>query len=198
MHYYLIEISLYEAAMNEDIEPSQYGTYPFARLSLLHACLNSTKLLFDTFQVFPPSQVFDLPYTIWTLLEHAIVVLSRLSSFQTEGWDHGYVRSIFDFAGCMDRLTQRLDEATALAEATSGKIGHNSLPRAASRLFSGLKAAHQSKYATQAQPSDPSSVFSAEPSSIPLDDEFGLPPTPSFFEFLDESFWQPFAPNTFP
>ena len=199
MHYYLVEVSLYEAAMNEDFDSSQNGIHPFARLSLLHACLNSTKLMFDTFQDFPLTQVFDLPYTVWTLLEHAVVVLSRLSSFKMEGWDHEYVHSILHFAECMDKLTQKLDQATALAETSSGEIGHNSLPRAASRLFSGLKVAHQATYATHVPPSDPmSAMFAAEASSVPLDDGFGMPPTPSFFEFLDETFWQPFAPNPFP
>ncbi len=194
MHYYLIEVLLYETALDSDVGQRRYGSYPLARLNMLHACLNSTKLCFDTFYSFPVSQLFNLPYTVWTLIEHAIVVLSRLSSLQAEGWDHDYVRSILDFAACMDMLSQRLDEATAGVDITSGQGDYNSVPRATSRLFSGLKAAHKAKSRSQAHQNEQTPGFDSSVSgTTPLFDEFDVQPASSFFEFLDEEFWQQFS-----
>jgi len=201
IHYYAIEIFLYETALNDNIDALRYGMYPFARLNMLYACLNSTRLCFDTAYALPLSEWFHLPYTMWTLMGHAIVVLSRLSLFRAEGWDQEYIRSILDFSGVMDTLVRKLDEAKALAEKPSRPLGDNALPRVVLQPFSTLstklqwiKAAHEAKYAAQTSKSDQiPDLSSAETVVMPTDDEFAMPPTTPFFEFLDDNFWQQFS-----
>ena len=192
MHYYIIEIFLYETALHENIDPARYGTYPFGRLNMLYACLNSTKLCFDTFFSTPLSNLSDLPYTIWTLLGHAIVVLSKLSLFRTEGWDHAHLRRIIDVSECMDKLVQRFEEAKALAEAP---LGSNPLPRNVPQLFMMLpstlqrvKTAHEAMYVAQTYQTSDSP--SADTAARLANDDFGVLPPNSFFDFLDEDFWQ--------
>lgn len=202
MHFYMVEIFLYETALNDNIEPLRYGTNPFARLNMLYACLNSTKLFFDTVNSFPVSEFFSLPYTIWTYLGHTLSVLSRLSLLRVEGWDQNYVRSVLDISECLDNLASRLDEAKAAVETLSGQISHNSLARDVPQPFLMLssnlqrvKAAHEAKYTAQTtNESDQSPDLScAELIVMSTDDELVVPPTTSFFEFLDENFWQQFT-----
>lgn len=156
MHYHLMEIFLYEPALNDNMDPLRYGTYPFARLNMLYACLNSTKRCFDTISSFPPSELFDLPHTIWTILGYAIVVLSRLSLLRAAGWDPEHVRSVIDISESMDSLLRRLDEAKAFAGTPSGEIGQNMESQNVPQLFMMLpsklhmvKAAHEAMWAAQ-------------------------------------------------
>ena len=201
LHYYAIEIFLYQTALNDDIGPSLYGMYPFSRLHILYACLNSTKLCFETAYTLPPSQWFDLPWSIWSLLGHAIVILSRLSLLRAEGWDQEYVRRTINFSGTMDALARQLDIARVLAESQSFQIGRNQLPRVVPQLFltfsaklRRVKAAHEAKYMAQAMNSHP--IPDPHPTDalvIPTDDDFAMPSTTFFCDFLDESFWQQFT-----
>ncbi|KAJ9615255.1 hypothetical protein H2200_001329 [Cladophialophora chaetospira] len=101
---------------------------------------------------------------------------------------------VVDFAACMDLLSERLDQATASVDNTAGQLGHNSVARAASRLFSGLKTAHKAKYTAEADhPGQPSGSYPSLIGTMPLFDEFFLSPATSFSEFLDEEFWQQFS-----
>ena len=85
VHYHIFEILLYEAALDDNMDSVRYGTYPFNRLNMLYAGLNSTKLCFEASYSVPPSALYDLPYMVWTLLGHVRVVLSRLSLLEAEG-----------------------------------------------------------------------------------------------------------------
>nr|KAK5451282.1 hypothetical protein LTR18_001301 [Exophiala xenobiotica] len=201
LHFYAIEIFLYQTALNGDVEPALYGMYPFSRLHILYACLNSTKLCFETAYTLPPSQWFDLPWSVWSLLGHAIVVLSRLSLLQAEGWDQEYVRRTINFSGTMDALAQQLDIARVLAESQSFQIGHNQLPRVVPQVFltysaklRRVKASHEAKYMAQSMNSHPMpDLPPMDALDIPTDDDFAMPYTTFFCDFLDESFWQQFT-----
>ncbi|OQV08214.1 Fungal specific transcription factor domain-containing protein [Cladophialophora immunda] len=198
MHYYLMEIFLYEAALNDNMEPLRYGTYPFARLGMLCACLNSTKLCFDTISSFPLSELFDLPHTIWTILGHAIVVLSKLSLLRAAGWDPEYVRSVLDVSECMDVLVRRLDKAKALTGTPSEQVGQDLATRDVPQFFLMLpsklqmvKAAHEARWPAQTNSTDPNSCLtSAETGVVLTDDNFPMSPMMDLFEFFDEDFWQ--------
>jgi hypothetical protein len=193
---------LYESALNENVEPSRYGMYPFSRLNMLFACLNSTKLCFETACAIPPSDWFDLPYAVWSLLGHATVVLSRLSLLKAEGWDQSYVRSTIDFSATMDRLMQHLDAARALAENQPRETDNCSLPRVVPQLYSAftnklrrIKAAHEAKYIAQLTKTT-TNVWSEGTIPMPTDDEFtnmAAATTTFFCDFLDENFWQQFT-----
>ncbi|KAJ9495456.1 hypothetical protein H2202_008996 [Exophiala xenobiotica] len=182
LHFYAIEIFLYQTALNGDVEPALYGMYPFSRLHILYACLNSTKLCFETAYTLPPSQWFDLPWS-------------------AEGWDQEYVRRTINFSGTMDALAQQLDIARVLAESQSFQIGHNQLPRVVPQVFltysaklRRVKASHEAKYMAQSMNSHPMpDLPPMDALDIPTDDDFAMPYTTFFCDFLDESFWQQFT-----
>lgn len=200
LHLYIVKIFLYEKAIDEADEPPPYAMYRFARLHMLHACLDSARLCFDAFHSIPLATLFVLPYTTWTSLGHAIVVLSKLSLFRTKDWDHAYMRSVLDFSECMDRLTQTLDSARALAESTRERDARNSESQNVSQLFSMLlgtlqrvKAVHEAMYTAQMKASGESTELLFESSGGTLTDDEMLMPSATFFsDFFTDDYWQHF------
>ena len=201
MHYYIVEIFLYEGAIDESDQPPRYGMYPFTRLHMLHACLESTRLCFDAFHSIPLSRLFDLPYTTWTSLGHAIVVLSKLSLLRTKDWDHAYMQNVLNFSECMDNLTRKLDNAKSLAESTMDRDGQILLPQDVPQLFSMLpgtlqrvKTVHEAMYAAQISASGEGlELHSVEVGGTFTDDDFLMPSATSFSDIFNEDFWQHFT-----
>ncbi|KAI1620278.1 hypothetical protein EDD37DRAFT_697816 [Exophiala viscosa] len=197
-HHYAIEMFLYQTALYDNINPSLYGTHPFSRLHILYACLESTKHCLETAYTLPPSQWFDLPWSVWSLLGHAIVVLSKLSLLKFEGWDREHVSKTMDFSETMDALQQQLDTAKAWVENQSTKHGHDQFTRVVPQLYSAfsaklkrVKASHEAKLA-QTMIACPMSDL-ADTLAIPADDDFAIPSTTFFGDFLHESLWEHFT-----
>ncbi|KAL9106603.1 MAG: hypothetical protein Q9227_008386 [Pyrenula ochraceoflavens] len=201
VHFYLVEIQLYGTALNEMIDPLQYGSYTFTRLNMLYACLNSTKLCLDAFHAIPLSEFFNLPYTVWSLLGHVLVVLSRLSLLRLEGWDHNYIRGVLDLSMCVDALARRRDAAQLAVETSTAPSPSQRDQSKPFMFLSGnlqkIKAAHEAKYAARAHEitsqygSNLSCNEAESDPAFPID-HFALP-SASFLEFLDENFWQQFT-----
>ena len=178
--------------------------YSFSQLNLLFTCLNSTKSCFDAFFSLPLTTWFELPYMMWSMLGHTIVVLSKLTHFTCEGWDQQYVRTVLDFSETVDTVARKLDEARALAELSAQQTvaaGDNSLPRGVPELFSTLplkfhqiKAAHEAMSATRAlNRSELMQDHSAGANTTALsENDLAMPSTAALFEFLDDSFWVQF------
>ena len=202
MHYHAIEMSLYEIALSENIESLQYGTYPFTRVHMLHACMNCMKQCFEAVFSLPLSEWINFPFTIWAFVGHLIVVLSKLSRIDVEGWDQEYVRSVLDFGETVSTLAHKLNQAKSIAENPSPQVSRNlSTPRDVPQFFSTLsnrlqrlKAVHD-KHVVQKNdpPNQISNACPAENLTIPTDEEsIMLPPTP-FYDYLDEGFWNQFT-----
>src|ERR1700712_1701448 len=111
VHYYAVESYVCEIALDEKIEASRYGSFSATRLSLLFACLESNKQLFETFYSLPAVVYFDIPYSTWTLVSHAKVVLSKVSLCVVDGWDHNYVSETSSFHDTLDKLSAKVEEA---------------------------------------------------------------------------------------
>lgn len=199
MNYYALETFLYSVALNERMSAVRYGNFPMARLEILLSCLESTKACFDTFLSFPPSSYFHLPYPLWSQLGHAIIVLSKLSLFNGEGWDQEYVRSQMDFFEVLSTFDQKLEEAREYSRSTSqASISELSMdiPEIFVKLTPNLqqmkechKARLQAQTSTTEQIQGPSRGDSGSASS----DDLVVPDTAGLFEFLDDSFWRQFT-----
>ncbi|KAJ9260815.1 transcriptional regulator family: Fungal Specific TF [Paecilomyces variotii] len=199
MNYYALETFLYAVALNERMSAVRYGNFPMARLEILLSCLESTKACFDTFHSFSPSSYFYLPYPLWSQLGHAIIVLSKLSLFNGEGWDQEYVRSQMDFFEVLSTFDQKLEEAREYSRSTSqASISELSMdiPEIFVKLTPNLqqmkechKARLQAQTSTTEQTQGPPRGDSGSASS----DDLVVPDTAGLFEFLDDSFWRQFT-----
>jgi hypothetical protein len=87
-------------------------TCNLTRLTLLMACLKSTKEFFAEWLSLPSRLYYRLPMTIFALVAHAVVVLGMLNFFQCDGWDLESVRQISPFLPILESLAQKYEEAS--------------------------------------------------------------------------------------
>jgi hypothetical protein len=199
IHYYIVEVFLYEIALSDGIEAERYGTHSLPRLGMLHACLTSVKLLFDQVHAISASEWYDIPYITWALVGHAIVVLSRLTLCTAVGWDRESNCSIIDFSALIDALAQKFELDRNTTANTQGKTGKAvSQPIELPQIFlmvssklQHIKAAQEAKYAAQMDGSDQNSMpYGGDSTTLAMDDASFMSLSTPFFDFLDESFWQ--------
>lgn len=189
---------MYERAIDPKDEPSEYAAYPFARLQMLSACLESIKQCLDAFYSIPDARLFDTPYTTLTFLGHVLVVLSKLSLLQTKDWDPAYAQSVLNFAESMDKLTQKVKDAKALAESAMKRDNKNSLLQTVPKLFLMLpgtlqkvKVSHEAMYTAQTSSSSQRMQYpAAELDGTLMEDELLRMSASSFSDFFIEDFWQ--------
>ncbi|ETI19838.1 hypothetical protein G647_08852 [Cladophialophora carrionii CBS 160.54] len=212
MHYYGVETYLFEIALDEKVEASRYGSFSLTRLSLLFACLQSTKHFFDTFYALPASTYFDLPYSTWTLVSHLNVVLSKLSLCVVDGWDHDYVSQTLNFHAVLDKLSAKVEEAIQMATTTSGSNTrsphenappHNSaLARSVPLIFvtvetkiKEVKAVHDARKADLARRQSQHATLPGDQLQVPdelataLPEDFTMMDSLDFFNFGDDTLW---------
>ncbi|KAJ9297657.1 transcriptional regulator family: Fungal Specific TF [Paecilomyces variotii] len=199
MNYYALETFLYAVALNERMNAVRYGNFPMARLEILLSCLESTKACFDTFHSFSPSSYFHLPYPLWSQLGHAIIVLSKLSLFNGEGWDQEYVRSQMDFFEVLSTFGQKLEEAREYSRSIS-QAGISELSMDIPEIFVKLtpnlqqmKDCHKARIQAQTSATDETRGPSRGDSGSASSDDLVVPDTAGLFEFLEDSFWRQFT-----
>jgi hypothetical protein len=78
MHYYTLEISAYEVALENDF-PTRHENAPFDYLHLLSSCLTATKAFLDILSSILPKHYLTLPYPVYAAYYHALGTLSNLS-----------------------------------------------------------------------------------------------------------------------
>ncbi|KAL2428740.1 hypothetical protein ABEF95_006154 [Exophiala dermatitidis] len=204
MHYYSIEMYLYETALGDNVDPARYGNFPVTRLNLLFACLNSTKSCLEAFFSLQPLVYFDMPFLFWALVGHAIVVTSKLNLFVGDGWDQGYVRSVLDFPTTVDTIAANMDAAKAAAELSLHASGFtpSTLPRTVPEFFAGtapklqfIKEVHETRrsgLARREQAQNESNLDEPSSQTLPESEPNGQYLT-TWFDFLDEDFWRAFT-----
>jgi hypothetical protein len=210
IHYYAIEAYLYEIALDEKIEASHYGTFPATRLSLLFACLTSTKRFYEIFYAMPAQMYFNLAYPTWALIGHLYVLVSKLSLVAVDGWDREHASNTVNFNVVMNKLSAKIEEATALVLSKDQQTGPvPGLPERVPLIFTtiegkirDIKAVHEGRTAELARRDQQSTLVSISErpttqsqladthgaSTVPLDD-LNWSSTFDFFDFSDEPFW---------
>ncbi|KEF58238.1 uncharacterized protein A1O9_06164 [Exophiala aquamarina CBS 119918] len=200
LHYHITETVLFEIALDNSIDSTQYGTYPVSRLTMLFACLTSTQHFFETFHRLSVTVYFDLPYSTWSLLTHQNVVLSKLSLFVGDGWEQTYVANTLDFFTILDTFTAKVEEAKIYAMQycqQESETGYDRLLREIPVFFDSIaariheaKTVHQMIRTTQSQAPTPNiTKTGATDTTLEFADEFGIQNN-MLFEFLDDGFWQ--------
>lgn len=206
-YFQCLEQLLYETALNDTIDESRYGTYPLNRLDMLFACLNSTQLCLEAFYALPIQDYVNMPYLTWTQMGHAMVILSKLSVLRMDGWDLGYVQSVLDFPVVIDSVLVRFEEARSAMELAireargigGGDGGADAVVRDIPEILSNfapkfqlMKEVHEiERAALLTEPGDPTGGPTL--TRFGNDDDLNGFSSPALFDFLDESFWQPFA-----
>ena len=107
MHYYHVEESLYEVGLSRNPVVSDCYSHDFHRLEMLHACLQSTKMFFETFFNIPECRYTCFSIASWTQVTHSMLILQMLSTFEHPDWNLAYVRNTIDFMEVMDKMIDK-------------------------------------------------------------------------------------------
>ncbi|RAH83277.1 hypothetical protein BO86DRAFT_388146 [Aspergillus japonicus CBS 114.51] len=125
LQYHNLELFVYRTALRCDPD-SRSSAYLPTHLTTLHACLHAVKSFFDTFFAIPSSAFFHMPYLLWCQLGHGFLMLSHISVYDVGDddddenpaknlWDREYARQVIDYQATVDRLTQKVADAVAVA-----------------------------------------------------------------------------------
>lgn len=109
-----MEMWLYQVALT-DIPTSRFGNNLTTRSNMLSSCLTSTKNFFDHILTLPTQSYITSPYPMFSLVSHALAVLSKLHLYVDPSWDRSYVSSVIDFPTIVDHLCSKLDIGTRAA-----------------------------------------------------------------------------------
>jgi hypothetical protein len=107
MHYYSVEIVLYQVGLSRTA--GSLEKQDFKQVELLYACLKATKGLWDTFLSMPTESYLSFSILTWGHLRTAMLSLYQVSVFDDPDWSLAYVRETLDFIWVLDRLIERLD-----------------------------------------------------------------------------------------
>lgn len=105
IHIYGAEMHMYEAGLTMPYNPVETGD--LTRQQILYACLVATKNVFEVQFIFPLTECYDLPLTLWAMLSYSIVVLSKLLFFEGSDWDLESARKVCDLSTVLERLAVR-------------------------------------------------------------------------------------------
>src|SRR5580700_7033839 len=113
MTIYDTELSVHEAALSR--VPIVSTNPNFHRLESLYSCLQAAKSWFDIFLAFPPARYIGLSTLTFTQLAHCVVVICRLSTFDTPDWDRSLVRETVNLSAVLDQLGENLAQVKIVA-----------------------------------------------------------------------------------
>jgi hypothetical protein len=114
LHYYTMEMWLYQIAL-DDIPTARFGNNLTTRSNMLSSCLMSTKNFFDHIFTLPTQAYITSPYPMFSLVSHAVAVLSKLHLYVDPSWDRTYASSVIGFATTVDRVCEKMDIGTKAA-----------------------------------------------------------------------------------
>jgi hypothetical protein len=114
MHVHSARMFLYEVGLYD--EPWQIAATQ-KRLDMLWACSEAIISFFDVFLALAEESFFSFPYAIWGQMQDALLITSRLSILNVQGWAHGLVNENLQLPAILSRITEKLEKANALAKA---------------------------------------------------------------------------------
>jgi hypothetical protein len=171
MHYYSLLAYLTEIALSIPLQ---------SRQATLHACLTSTHAFFSFLFSIPLTDYYKLTYISWSQMRHILIVLYKLSSFESHDWDPSHVRGVLDLSIILDNIVSQFEQIQAWANRNGDDNYDEFLYRVIPKMRE-YKEAFERKRAVILGKPIPISLPNIEP-QIPLDDlTFGQ---------LDEAFWQ--------
>lgn len=168
MHYHSLLTYLTETALSIPLSTRQ---------ATLHACLTSTHAFFSFLFSIPLVDYYKLTYVTWSQMRHILVVLYRLSSFESPDWDLSHVRNILDLSTIIQNIISQFEKIQWWSN-RNGDQGEGILSRFIPRLKEYKEAFERKRAIILGETDTPST----ETSPLPMDD--------LMFGQLDDAFWQ--------
>jgi hypothetical protein len=178
MHYHSLLAYLTETALAIPL-PSRHAT--------LHACLTSTQSFLSFMFYVPLVDYYKFTYVSWAQMMHILVVLYKLSNFESPDWDLTHVRGVADLSQVLDNLIARFQQLMAWMK------GDELLSIAVPRLQQYREAFEKKRASLIGSPATSSSATVLQSEPLPhmeLDD--------LMFGQLTEGFWQEITADWYP
>jgi hypothetical protein len=169
MHYHSLLTYLTETALSIPLSTRQ---------ATLHACLTSTHAFFSFLFSIPLVDYYKMTYASWSQMRHILVVLYKLSSFESPDWHPTHVREILDLSIIMQNIISQFEKIQWWSSKNGDGQGDGFLFRLIPKLRE-YKEAFERKRAIILGEAGPPST---ELSPLPMDD--------LMFGQLDDRFWQ--------
>lgn len=168
LHYHNVEMSINEIGLAR--LPLVTNNHGFQQLEILHTCLKSTKDFFELFLSLPVHHFRFLAIFTYTQMTHVLIVLYKLSTFESQDWDLAYVRETLDFGSVLDRIVGWAKNILAHAENDEVNLDEMDVFSRTIAKVEKLKTLHKQKTASSSKAAEMSSaVFEAGGEGIPLD-----------------------------
>jgi hypothetical protein len=170
MHYHCVLAYLTETAL----------TFPLStRQATLHACLTSTHAFCSFLFSIPLVDWYKITYVSWSQMRHVLIVLYKLSNFESPDWDLSHVRRILDLSVVLENIVSQLEKVQIMASRSGDGQGDGLLFRFIPALRQYKEAFEQKRAIVLGENRTPS----AGPTPpIPLEN--------LMFGQLDDAFWQ--------
>jgi len=180
MHYYSIEIYLYEVGLSEAHQSS--NSQNFQCLEHLYACLLSAKSYLEAYFLVPTASYSSLSFVTWVQLANTLSVLARLLLVDTEGWDLTHAREVAGFATVLEHLIERFQDASNITEASPVAAEEEDTFYQYSKMMQWVKSKYESAI----------SINSPERANVDLPASEVIT---GDFMYLNDAFWQDFVGN---
>ena len=122
LHQHTAEIFLYEIGLYDAPFDGASGIEIQQRLDILFSCLGATKSFFNAFFLLPNEVLIILPYALWAQLAYALLICSRLSLLDCNGWDLLVVRNELDLSVALGKVLDKIETAIILSR-QQGVVG---------------------------------------------------------------------------
>ena len=161
MHHNNVEMSVCELGLATSTFLASGNNHDFYQLETLHTCLRAAQAFFEIFLSQPVYVARSLSFFTYIQIAHTLVVMHKLSTFESKDWDLGYVRETVDFGRILDQLISWFNKALTAEGLEQNNPDVENIFSKTARKLSRIRAWHDQKMA--------SSSLTAGASSTELD-----------------------------
>lgn len=148
------------------------------RQATLHACLTSTHAFFSFLFSVPVIDWYKFTYISWAQTRHNIILLQRLSSFESPDWDLSHVREILDLSLIIQNVINQVEKIQSWSTEDGDGQGGGFISRLLPKMREYKEAFENRRASILGEEVTPSGL----PPPLTMDDlTFGQ---------LDDMFWQ--------
>jgi hypothetical protein len=104
LHYHSVEVNIYELGLSMPTPLASCHGHEFQRLETLHSSLQAVNAFFDNFLALPLHLARSLSFFTYVQIAPSMVLLHKLSTFESQDWNLDYVRETLNFGNIIDQL----------------------------------------------------------------------------------------------
>ena len=158
LHHHSAQMSVLALGLSNPTPPASFHNQDFQRLETLHSCLKATQAFFEAFLSFPVCLARRLSFLTFTQTMYGLVLVHKLSTFESQDWDLDYARQTLNLGKILDRLIDWFDKVKAADRLEQGIPEEDDVFSRAVRKLGRIRAWHEQKVGSLSLESEVSST----------------------------------------